>query len=834
MAEGTISLRGVRVHNLRGLDIDIPLGKLTLVTGVSGAGKSSLVFDTIYAEAQRRYLQSFSAYTRQFLERYDRPEAEHIGDLPPAVAVRPDAMSRHARATVGTVTEVIGLVRLLMARFGVVTCINCGSEVRPQNTADVLAAAASLAAGTRFTVAFPLPPSATGEVESVVQSLREEGFLRVQVGEKVYRLDQDDLVAPGEGEAAWVLVDRLEAGKATLERVNDAIETAFQRGGGRMALLTEQAPRLFDRRLVCPHCDIAYPEPRPELLDFAHPLGACPGCHGTGTAPSKGRTAVEGETGVCTVCRGTRLNDAAQSLRWNGRTIADLAAQSVAELRLLFQQAATFSAAEPLVRQVRDRLGFLDDVRLGYLTLDRPAPTLAVSEARRLVLAAAASAPLVNALYLVEEPLAGAHVTEVGPILDKLRGLCAAGNTVVAIEHNLAALARADYVVDLGPGAGEEGGRLVFQGAPSALAECPESVTAEFLRGAEEPGPRRRPATGPRLRLRGARLHNLRNLTVEFPLGVLCVVTGVSGAGKSSLVEDTLYPTLCRARKKQGCPPASEGAEVSGAGQIGDVLLMDQAPLPRTARSIVATYLKIFDDIRDLFAQTTEARIRNFGPGAFSFNQEGGRCEACAGQGTLAVPMQFLADVVMTCPECQGARFRKEILNAKVRNLSIAEVLDLTVREAFRFFRAQARIERKLKVLLDVGLDYLRLGQPIETLSGGEAQRLKLAAHLSASRKPHCLFLLIEPTIGLHPADVEQLVSCFHRLLDAGHSLIVVEQHLHVLRSADYLIELGPGGAAGGCVVAAGTPEEVAGVAESLTGKALLWTPGVDVPKMKN
>ena len=477
-----------------------------------------------------------------------------------------------------------------------------------------------------------------------------------------------------------------------------------------------------------------------------------------------------------------------------------------------------------LLEQLRKRLGFLLAVELGYLSLERAAPTLSTGEARRVRLTAALASSLVQALYLFEEPTAGLHPRDVGKVVALLQALRDAGNTVVLIEHNLEVVAAADYVIDLGPGAGEEGGRLLYQGPPSGLAACADSVTAEFLRGEEGvPVPaRRRPLTHGRLRLQGANAHNLRDLTVDFPLGVLCVVTGVSGAGKSTLVEGTLYPVLCRSKSKKKTHQAGEAAEVEGAGQIEDVLLMDQEPLARTSRSNPATYLKLYDDIRELFADTSEARIRNFGPGAFSFNQPGGRCEVCEGQGTLTVDMQFLADVTMTCPECQGARFKRELLSVRVRSLSIAEVLNLTARQAFRFFRAQRSIEKRLKFLLDVGLDYLRLGQPIESLSGGECQRLKLAGHLASSRKPRCLFIIVEPATGLHLADVEHLLACFQRLLETGHSLLLIEHHLDIIKCADHVIDLGPGaGAAGGRVVATGTPEEITRVDESHTGQCL-------------
>ncbi len=475
-----------------------------------------------------------------------------------------------------------------------------------------------------------------------------------------------------------------------------------------------------------------------------------------------------------------------------------------------------------LSEQIKSRLAFLQDVELGYLPLDRAAASLATGEAQRIRLAAALGSNLVNALYVLDEPTAGLHPRDTAKLLAVLRRLCEAGNTLVLVEHDPEVIQAADQVVDLGPGAGEEGGEVLYQGPPSGLVVCQDSVTGSYLAGRRSLAvpSKRRSVTHGSLRLLGAKTNNLQNLTVDFPLGVLCVVTGVSGAGKSSLVQHTLYPGLCRRLHKKCAEETA--AEMHGAGQISDVVLMSQAPLPRTTRSNPATYLKVFDEIRQVFADTSEARIRNFGPPAFSFNQPGGRCEACEGQGAQTVDMQFLADVTVTCPECHGTRFKPEILNVKVRNLNIAEVLALTTREAFRFFRAQPLIERRLKMLLDVGLDYLRLGQPLDTLSGGECQRLKLAGHLASSRKPRCLFLLMEPTAGLHLADIARLLDCCDRLLETGHSVVLVEHHLEVIKCADYVIDLGPGaGAAGGRLVAAGTPEEIAQVAASLTGQCL-------------
>ena len=767
----TIALRGVRVHNLKGIDVAIPLGRLTAVTGVSGAGKSSLVFDTLYAEAQRRYLQSFSAYTRQFLERFEKPDAEEIGELPPAVAIRGSAHAKSPRTTVAALTEIGAHLRLLFARSGTIICPDCRLPVIAQRSADVVTAMQALPAGTRCTIAIPLTPPAAADQPAWLAALLEEGFVRVQIAGTIHRLDE----APPPAIAAdtvWVLLDRVEIGKTPLERLTESVDAGFRRGDGRVGYLVDAAATVFDQRFVCSRCRRIFPAPEPRLFDWDGPTG---------------------------------WNETALAVQLDGRTIADWHEQPLEGLL-----AWSDAIGDPATGQINNRLQELTALDLGHLTLGQTADTLSDGEIKRIGLASALASDLVNVLYLIDEPSAGLHPRDVDRLIAALRRLQERGNTVVVIEHDKRVIAAADHVIDLGPGAGEEGGQVTFQGPPDGLDTAAENPTSDFWTGRdviETPTTRRTP-TGT-IALTG------ENLSVEFPLGVLCVITGVTGAGKRSLIEHALYPALCLAKKKKAADPATS-AKVSGASRITDVVLFDQEPLSRSARSNAATYLKIFDEVRELFAAATDAKIRNFGPGHFSFNQPGGRCETCEGQGTLTIDMQFLADVTTVCPECQGRRYRKEILDIKVRSLSIAQVLDLTVREAFRFFRAQPAIEKKLKVLLDVGLDYLRLGQRLDTLAGGECQRLKLAGQLASSRKTGCLFLLIEPTAGLHPADVANLLECFDRLLAAGHSLIVIENDLDVIRCADHVIDLDQGR-----VIAHGTPEEVAKVAASATGQWL-------------
>jgi excinuclease ABC subunit A len=815
-----IHLRGVRVHNLKGVDVDLPLRGMTVFTGVSGSGKSSLAFDTLYAEAQRRYLQSFSVSTRQLLDRLDKPDADRIENLPPAIAVAQRFAPRGPRSTVGSMTEIADYLGLLFARVGTIFCMKCGQEVRPQLAADVVAVVSETPPGTRLTVAFPARPEAGIDPASWAAGLKEEGFIRIQVGTTVIRLGEGDEPLPdlGGSERIWVLVDRLEAGKGSLERLTDSIETAFARGHGRMALLTDRGEIGFDQRSICPRCDIEYPPLEPRLFSFNDPLGACPTCGGTGIQKAD----------LCSTCAGRRLNEAALCVQVGGKNIAELSALPVAELAAfcaaLELPADRRATGLVLLDQVQVRLSYLKEVELGYLTLARSARTLSTGEAQRVRLTTALGSSLVNVLYVLDEPTAGLHPRDTEKLLVVLRRLRAAGNTLVLVEHDPEIIRAADHLVDIGPEAGEEGGEVVYQGAPAGILDNVDSLTGNYLSGRSRiavPG-RRRPLNHGSLRLVHARTNNLKDLTVELPLGVLCVVTGVSGAGKSTLIQDTLYPILSSHKHKKGASRSREGAEVLGAGQIGDVVLMDQSPLPRSARSNPVTYIKAFDEIRKVFADTSEARVRGLGPAEFSFNQPGGRCETCEGHGSLTIDMQFLADVTVTCPDCHGTRYKKEARDVKVRSLSIAEVLTLTVREAFRFFRAQPATERRLKLLIDVGLEYIRLGQPADTLSGGEAQRLKLAGHLASSRKPRCLFLLDEPTTGLHPADVAQLLACFDRLLQTGHSLIVVEHDLDVIKCADHVIDLGPGaGEEGGRVVIAGTPEQVAATPDSETGRWL-------------
>jgi len=941
----SITLRGVEVHNLKRIDLDLPHRRLIVFCGVSGSGKSSLAFDTLYAEGQRRYIESFSAYTRQFLERLEKPAADRIDGIPPAIAVVSQNASRSSRSTVGTTTETNDYLRLLFAKIGRVFCQRCGREVRrdtPQSVADALA---QLSAGTRYLVTFPREAPSPADWPRFAAGLREDGFVRVIHNGRLEHLDESrespfagQPPAPADGRL-YVVVDRLVAGTGNERRVFDSVETAFAKGDGRCSAFVEETPNPIDgtlppspggedsrdvrswrrtawsTRLACDDCQLEYSAPDPRLFSFNSPLGACPQCEGFGNVigvdmdlvvPDPTRSLREGaiapwntpayahelrellsladDYGIpcdvpfrelndeqrrlivegvperefgglngffawlerrkykmhirvflsrwrsyrtCSACNGARLRAEALATRVGGKNVAEIASLKIRDAAEFFGRLELSDwerrVGRVMLDQVRSRLGYLETVGLGYLTLERTLRTLSGGESQRVALTSALGSSLVNMLYVLDEPSIGLHPQDTDRLLRVIESLRDRGNTVVVVEHEEAMIRAADQVVEIGPGAGERGGKVVFQGTPCEMLACATSLTGDYLSGRREiraPATRRQPNHG-WIRLSGARGNNLRNVTVEFPLGLLCLVTGVSGSGKSTLVEDTLYPALCRRLRKEASKPCDYD-DVYGDGQINDVVMVDQAPIGRSPRSIPVTYIKAFDEIRAVFAETVEARTHNYTAGHFSFNVAGGRCEACQGDGSIEIDMQFLANVYMRCSQCQGRRYRREILDVIYRGRNIAEVLEMTVREAFNFFRGQTKVQTRLKKLIDVGLDYLRLGQPANTLSGGESQRLKLAGYLSSARRGRCLFLLDEPTTGLHFSDIVQLLDCFEALLAVGHSLIVVEHNLHLIKAADYLIDLGPGAAdEGGRVVAKGTPEMVSRNGESVTGKFL-------------
>ncbi len=941
MAASHIELRGVEVHNLKQVDLDIPHHKLVVICGVSGSGKTSLALDTLYAEGQRRYIESFSAYTRQFLERLDKPAAERIEGIPPSIAVTHQSPTRSSRATVGTATETVDYLRLLFAKIGKTYCQRCGKTVRRDTPDSVARTLGSLAQGVRYMVTFPIQFSDAADGADLAARLQEDGFVRVLAGTTTVHLaDGDSINLPefGDGLPLHVVVDRLTGGTDE-RRVRDSLEIAFSQGEGRCHLFVDaEAARQnellskrnghvqqidgrswswvgYNTRLACEDCGISYPTPTPKLFSFNSPLGACPECEGFGNlididmdlvVPDPRRSLRDGaiapwnspayahelqellalagdydlpvdvpyrqleprhlqliQDGVperdfgglkgffawlekrkykmhlrvflsrwrsyrtCPVCEGTRLRTESLATRVGEQNIAEICQLKIDEAAQLFHELGLSererSVGQVMLEQIESRLRYLQEVGLSYLTLDRPLRTLSGGEAQRVALTSALGSSLVNMLYVLDEPSVGLHPRDTGQLLNALGSLRDRGNSVVVVEHEEAILRAADHLIEIGPGAGESGGRVVFQGSPQAMAADETSLTGDYLagrRGAITPQQRRKPNHG-WIRLAGARGNNLDNVTVEFPLGVLCVVTGVSGSGKSTLIEHTLSPAL-RRRKRQEAPKPLPHDDVFGDGQIDEVILVDQSPISRSPRSNPVTYIKAFDAIRAVFAETVDARTHNYTAGHFSFNVDGGRCTACGGDGFVRIDMQFLADVYMKCSQCGGRRYRKEILDVHYRGRSIAEVLDMTVRQAYSFFRGQDKVQERLRRLIDVGLDYLRLGQPATNLSAGEAQRLKLASYLATSRRLRTLFLMDEPTTGLHFSDVVNLLDCMEALLSAGHSLIVVEHNLQIMKAADYIVDLGPGAAEeGGRIVAQGTPEAVAEEPASLTGRWL-------------
>lgn len=954
--DGHIVISGARTHNLKGVDLSLPSNQLIVVTGVSGSGKSSLAFDTIYAEGQRRYVESLSAYARQFLERMEKPDVDRIDGIAPAIAIRQKNSVRNPRSTVGTTTEINDYLRLLWARIGRTVCRKCGRDVI-RETAEVAAKQLSeLNEGTRLLLGFEMPlvhglrdadlnggdsggaddasgqsgtnggtltsdraGSATEAVPAAIEALRRRGFGRLYVDGQATGFDDVDLEQLANRTALDVVVDRVKVRPDLLTRLTDSIEVAYSEGGGAVFAIQlseagdETARHVFSERFECRTCAILYELPQPRLFSFNNPFGACPTCHGFGNVikldlglvvpnPSlsiqqnaiepwskphyrskladlkraarakrirlnvpweeltdneqafvvDGDGEYEGIRGffrqierkkykvhvrvflsryrsylTCPDCQGARLRREARDVYVGGRTIDVVCALTVQAAVEFFEtlklDPRETAIAEKILREIRKRLMFLRDVGLNYLTLDRASSTLSGGESQRINLATSLGSALVGTLYVLDEPSIGLHPRDNQRLIGILQQLRDQGNTVIVVEHDADMMRIADYIVDLGLGAGEQGGRVVYAGRYEPLLKEPRSLTAKYLRddlAIPLPTIRRKP-TGQHIRVIGATEHNLQLLDIDIPLNVLTCVTGVSGSGKSTLVHDVLYAALKRTRggwdKKIGAHERVEGAEL-----VSDVSLVDQAPIGRTPRSNPATYLKAFDPIRALFASTKEAQANGLTASHFSFNVSGGRCDVCEGEGVIRIEMQFLADVFVPCEECDGARFKPQVLDVTYRGRRIDQVLDMTVREALSFFNNSPKVLRRLTVLDEIGLGYLRLGQPATTLSGGEAQRIKIASHLTAHSRDRTLFILDEPTTGLHFDDIAKLLGAFKKLLDAGHTLLVIEHNLDVIKTADWIIDLGPeGGQDGGRLVATGTPEQVAQVEESHTGRYL-------------
>jgi excinuclease ABC subunit A len=937
----SIRVRGARVHNLKNISVDIPHDAITVVSGVSGSGKSSLAFDTIYAEGQRRYVESLSAYARQFLERMEKPDVDEISGIAPAVAIRQKNSTRNPRSTVATATEIYDYLRLLFARCGQTFCIKCGAQVRRDSPDDIATRILALAPGRRFYVLHQFrmvaPAAMAGSkrgakktgaapapelLRQALSDLQKRGFNRLYQEGRIHEFSSPETLLDLDfSKAVYVLVDRLTVSPESRSRLVDSIEICYREGQGEAILefvadgAGNPVERLsFNERFECKNDGTLYQEPEPRLFSFNNPYGACPRCQGFGNtidfdlnlvvpdpsktvddgaiepwtkpryrvlfqdakkwAHSRGiptnvpwrqltseqrRLILEGDPendyqgvkgfftwlerkkyklhvrvflsrfrgyAMCPDCGGTRLRAEARAVRVAAKSITEVCKFTVKEARIFFStmelSEAQLKIADKILEEIRTRLQFLDEVGLDYLTLDRLTSTLSGGESQRIQLATSLGSHLVGALYVLDEPSIGLHPRDTQRLIDILKSLRDLGNTVLVVEHDPDTIHAADYVIDLGPGAGELGGKLLFAGSYDAMLDEHKSLTGRYLSGELRipvPNVRHKP-NGKFLRLFGASLHNLQNLDVMIPLGTLVVVTGVSGSGKSTLVHDVLYKAL--AAKRIGGSVKEFCDRLEGDSEVREVIIVDQSPIGRTPRSNPATYLKAFDAIREVFADTPDAKRRGYAAGHFSFNVPGGRCETCQGDGTVTVEMQFLADVELICEECRGTRFKSGVLEVRYHGKNVHEVLQLTVREALAFFVNVPKIVSKLRVLNEIGLGYLRLGQSATTLSGGEAQRLKLAAHLTHTDNQGILYILDEPTTGLHFDDIAKLLSAFRKLLEGGASLLVIEHNLDVIKSADWVIDLGPeGGDQGGKIIATGTPEQVARNTQSHTGRYL-------------
>lgn len=963
----SISARGIRVHNLKNINIDIPLRKLVVITGVSGSGKSSLAFDTLYAEGQRRYVESFSAYARQFLERMDKPDVDHIEGIPPAIAIEQKNPVKNRRSTVGTATEINDYLRLLFARIGKTYCTKCGEIVQNDTIFQISDCILSLPEGTKFLVTFPIAISKNIPGNMHVSALKERGIIRILADHNII-----DISSPQKEfdirkyKSVAGIVDRLVVGKKIKGRLIDSLETAYRLGFGYLSILfladgikkdikdniiesNSFTKRLAGRKLkavlindsewleisfsshfCCNNCNTEYKTPTHHLFSFNNPLGACQKCQGFGhtieidmnlVVPDKTKTINEGAiapwnspaycnlleelqtaapdynipldipfhkltrdqlrlieegtdgfTGiseffnwmeekkykmhvrvllskyrcytVCSECNGTRLNQSAHSVRINQSNISDVCSMSIDDTYGFFEKINLSKYEEEVARllllEIRRRLGYMVKVGLGYLTLDRMTRTLSGGEAQRVNLTTSLGSSLVNTLYILDEPSIGLHPRDTKRLIDILTRLRDIGNTVIVVEHDRDIIKSADYIIDLGPAAGENGGNVVYAGNANKIPSKNGSLTGQYLKGKKqiELPLARRKITHNHIEIAGASENNLKNINVQFPLRVFTCVTGVSGSGKSTLVQDTLYGAL---KRRIGIYNGLVGnhKDLNVNGHIDDVIMVDQSPIGRTPRSNPVTYVKIFDFIRKIFASTREARLHNYTQSSFSFNVKGGRCDYCEGCGYIKVDMQFLADVYVTCDQCHGKRFRKDVLEVCYKDKNIHEVLEMTVSEAMEFFsmrskhasisemrsglsKAASHIKKGLKHLEDTGLGYLRLGQPATTLSGGEAQRLKLATYMARGKSEEILFIFDEPTTGLHFDDIRKLLDCFQRLINNGHTVIVIEHNPEVLKCADHIIDLGPeGGKGGGYVLGCGTPEQIAELKTSYTGKYL-------------
>ena len=825
-----IVIRGAREHNLKNLDVEIPRDRLVVITGLSGSGKSSLAFDTIYAEGQRRYVESLSAYARQFLEQMGKPDVDSIEGLSPAISIEQKSTSHNPRSTVGTVTEIYDYLRLLFARVGHPFCFNCGDEISAQGVPQMVDAILTLPEGTKFQVLAPIVRGRKGEYRKELLDMRRAGFVRARIDGAVVDLGDDITLDKQKKHTIEIVVDRLvmKSGGALARRLTDAVETALKLADGLVAIQTDDRTQVYSEKLACIRCGVSYPEITPRIFSFNSPHGACPACDGIGYAVTPGCPEEEDFTllDLCPVCKGARLKPESLSVKIARRSIAEVTELSVRAAATFFDSLTLTERerfiAQRILKEIRERLGFLVNVGLDYLTLDRPASTLSGGEGQRIRLATQIGSGLVGVLYILDEPSIGLHQRDNRRLLQTLLRLRDMGNTVVVVEHDAETMLSADHIVDMGPGAGAHGGRIVAQGTPKQVMATPSSLTGDYLRGdaAVTLPPRIRAPKG-FLTVVGARKHNLKNITARVPLGMLTCVTGVSGSGKSTLVLEVLFHSLSQLLYQK--KPKIDGCrELTGVDKLDKVIDIDQSPIGRTPRSNPATYTGLFTFIRDLFTNLPESRVRGYKAGRYSFNVKGGRCEACEGDGLIKIEMHFLPDIYVTCEVCKGQRYNRDTLEIRYKDKNIADVLNMTVDEALEFFAAIPFIKRKLQTLHDVGLHYIRLGQSATTLSGGEAQRVKLSRELSKRPTGRTLYILDEPTTGLHFADIQRLMDVLNRLVESGNTVVVIEHNLDVIKNADWIIDLGPeGGDRGGHIVAEGRPADVAKSANSYTGEVL-------------
>ena len=849
-----ITIQGAKTHNLKNINLVLPRDQLIVITGLSGSGKSSLAFDTLYAEGQRRYVESLSSYARQFLSMMEKPDVEHIEGLSPAISIEQKTTSHNPRSTVGTVTEIYDYLRLLFARVGEPACPKHKLNLKAQTVSQMVDAILARPEGSRIMILAPKIRAQKGEHLEVFKQLHQQGYVRVRVDGDIFELGKVSKLARYKKHDIDVVIDRVKVKPTQAQRLADSFAIALQESGGIVKVVDldqKGAEQIFSERFACPECDYSLTELEPRLFSFNNPVGACSKCDGLGTheffdfegvIPNMERRYRETDSTTvrkslsrymtvqpCSVCSGSRLCEAACHVYIEKTSLPELSTRSIREnlefFRMLKLTGHRGEIASKIQKEIVERLQFLSDVGLDYLSLSRSADTLSGGEAQRIRLASQIGAGLVGVMYILDEPSIGLHQRDNARLLDTLTRLRDLGNTVIVVEHDEEAIRLADFLVDMGPSAGQHGGHVVAAGTVDQVIQTPSSTTAQFLRGERRIDvPRQRRTSDPdrQLILRGASGNNLKRVDLNLPIALFTCITGVSGSGKSTLINDTLYPIVANAMHPLSEREAQPYDSIEGLEAFDKVIDVNQSPIGRTPRSNPATYTGLFTSIRELFAQTEEARIRGYQPGRFSFNVKGGRCEACQGDGLIKVEMHFLPDIYVTCDECVGQRYNRETLDVKYKGRSIHDVLMMTVEEGMDFFSAIPVLTKKLQTLLDVGLGYLHLGQSATTLSGGESQRIKLAKELSKRDTGKTLYFLDEPTTGLHFHDIEQLLRVLQRLNERGNTIVVIEHHLDVIKTADWIIDLGPeGGEGGGEIIAEGTPEAVAKVKRSYTGRFL-------------